>query len=202
MNFIAPLVLSILIHLGIVISFSNIFSINFDQFNIESRKPIAAYLILEQPKIKKIETTYFNQKKESLFEEEEKLKPVISDAALALKQIENLRETKIPISQDQQKVLAQSDLEKFSFIIKTQVLQNWKRPKNLNLNLKTEIQINMVPTGEILSAKLLKSSGNQIFDESAISAIKKVNNFEGLNMPMSIFDRHFREFVLIFSPEK
>lgn len=201
MNFIAPLVLSILIHLGIVISFSNIFSINFDQFNIESRKPIAAYLILEQPKIKKIETTYFNQKKESLFEEEEKLKPVISDAALALKQIEKLRETKIPISQDQQKVLAQSDLEKFSFIIKTQVLQNWKRPKNLNLNLKTEIQINMVPTGEILSAKLLKSSGNQIFDESAISAIKKVNNFEGLNMPMSIFDRHFREFVLIFSPE-
>ena len=201
MNFIAPLVLSILIHLGIVISFSNIFSINFDQFNIESRKPIAAYLILEQPKIKKIEPTYFNQKKESLFEEEEKLKPVISDAALALKQIEKLRETKIPISQDQQKVLAQSDLEKFSFIIKTQVLQNWKRPKNLNLNLKTEIQINLVPTGEILSAKLLKSSGNQIFDESAISAIKKVNNFEGLNMPMSIFDRHFREFILIFSPE-
>ena len=201
MNFIAPLVLSILIHLGIVISFSNIFSINFDQFNIESRKPIAAYLILEQPKIKKIETTHFNQKKESLFEEEEKLKPVISDAALALKQIEKLRETKIPISQDQQKVLAQSDLEKFSFIIKTQVLQNWKRPKNFNLNLKTEIQINLVPTGEILSAKLLKSSGNQIFDESAISAIKKVNNFEGLNMPMSIFDRHFREFVLIFSPE-
>ena len=201
MNFIAPLVLSILIHLGIVISFSNIFSINFDQFNIESRKPIAAYLILEQPKIKKIETTYFNQKKESLFEEEEKLKPVISDAALALKQIEKLRETKIPISQDQQKVLAQSDLEKFSFIIKTQVLQNWKRPKNFNLNLKTEIQINLVPTGEILSAKLLKSSGNKIFDESAISAIKKVNNFEGLNMPMSIFDRHFREFVLIFSPE-
>ena len=201
MNFIAPLVLSILIHLGIVISFSNIFSINFDQFNIESRKPIAAYLILEQPKIKKIETTYFNQKKQSLFEEEEKLKPVISDAALALKQIEKLRETKIPISQDQQKVLAQSDLEKFSFIIKTQVLQNWKRPKNFNLNLKTEIQINLVPTGEILSAKLLKSSGNQIFDESAISAIKKVNNFEGLNMPMSIFDRHFREFVLIFSPE-
>ena len=201
MNFIAPLVLSLLIHLGIVISFSNIFSINFDQFNIESRKPIAAYLILEQPKIKKIETTYFNQEKESLFEEEEKLKPVISDAALALKQIEKLRETKIPISQDQQKVLAQSDLEKFSFIIKTQVLQNWKRPKNFNLNLKTEIQINLVPTGEILSAKLLKSSGNQIFDESAISAIKKVNNFEGLNMPMSIFDRHFREFVLIFSPE-
>jgi len=201
MNFIAPLVLSILIHLGIVISFSNIFSINFDQFNIESRKPIAAYLILEQPKIKKIETTYFNQKKESLFEEEEKLKPVISDAALALKQIEKFRETKIPISQDKQKVLAQSDLEKFSFIIKTQVLQNWKRPKNFNLNLKTEIQINLVPTGEILSAKLLKSSGNQIFDESAISAIKKVNNFEGLNMPMSIFDRHFREFVLIFSPE-
>ena len=88
-------------------------------------------------------------------------------------------------------------------MIKNQVLENWNRPSkiNLNLNLKTEIEITLVPTGEILSATLVKGSGNDIFDESALRAILKVNSFEGLNMQMNLFDEHFRNFVLIFSPE-
>ena len=49
-NYFTPLTLSILIHLGIIFSFSNIFNINFDQFNIESSKPIAAYIIFEEKK--------------------------------------------------------------------------------------------------------------------------------------------------------
>ena len=201
MNYLAPLTLSIFIHFGIVISFSNILSINFDQFDIDSKKPISAYLVFEQPSIKKTKTSFKEQKIESSISKEKKEKLVLSDAAYALREIDKLKETKILNKQEQQKVLPQSDLEKYSFIIKQQVLQNWKRPSNLNLNLKTEIQINLVPTGEILSTKLLKSSGNKVFDESAMSAISRVDNFEGLNMPMSFFDKHFREFILIFSPE-
>ena len=74
------------------------------------------------------------------------------------------------------------------------------RDKNLNSNLKTEIQINLVPTGEIISSTIIKGSGNKIFDDSALSAVLKVRSFEGLNMQMNLFDQHFREFILIFSP--
>jgi len=58
----------------------------------------------------------------------------------------------------------------------------------------------LVPTGEILSAKIIKGSGNQVFDDSALVAISRINNFEGLNMQTKLFDEHFRTFILIFSP--
>ena len=96
--------------------------------------------------------------------------------------------------------VSQSDVERYSYVIKKQVMANWKRPKNLNSNLKTEIQINLVPTGEIISSTIIKGSGNKTFDDSALSAVLKVRSFDGLNMQMNLFDQHFREFILIFSP--
>jgi colicin import membrane protein len=86
-------------------------------------------------------------------------------------------------------------------MIKSQVMENWKRPTNLSSNLKTEIQITLVPTGEILSSKIINSSGNRAFDDSALTAISKLKSFDGLNMQMNLFDQHFRKFILIFSPE-
>ena len=80
-------------------------------------------------------------------------------------------------------------------------MDNWKRPSNLNLNLKTEIEIILVPTGEIISSTIIRGSGNDIFDESALRAISRVKSFEGLNMQMNLFDEHFRNFILIFRPE-
>ena len=44
-------------------------------------------------------------------------------------------------------------------------------------------------------------SGNEVFDESAINAISRLANFEGLNIPIYLFDEHFRKFTLIFTPE-
>ena len=48
MNYTSPLILSVFIHLGIGLSFSNFFNIDFDIFNIESAKPISAYVIFEK----------------------------------------------------------------------------------------------------------------------------------------------------------
>ena len=48
MNYFAPLLLSLFIHLGIGLSFSNILKIDFDSFNIDSKKPITAFVIFEE----------------------------------------------------------------------------------------------------------------------------------------------------------
>ena len=50
MNFISPLVLSLFIHFGLVLSFSNLLKIDFYSYNIEAKKPIQAYLITEKRK--------------------------------------------------------------------------------------------------------------------------------------------------------
>ncbi len=200
-NYFTPLTLSILIHLGIIFSFSNIFNINFDQFNIESSKPIAAYIIFEEKKtipIKKIQLNNTTNQEQVLSIKTERIE--VSSAASLIEEIEAI-ENKINYNAQINLDLSSSDIEKFSSIIKQQVMENWKRPKNLNLKLKTEIQINLVPTGEILSATLIKGSGNKAFDESAMSAIYKVKTFEGLSMQMRLFDQHFRKFILVFRPE-
>ena len=49
-NYFAPFCLSLLIHFGIILSFSDFFNINFDQFNIQSSKPVAAYIVFEEKK--------------------------------------------------------------------------------------------------------------------------------------------------------
>lgn len=200
-NYFTPLTLSILIHLGIIFSFSNTFNINFDQFNIESSKPIAAYIIFEEKKtipIKKIQLNNTINQEQVLSIKTERIE--VSSAASLIEEIEAI-DNKINYNAQINLDLSSSDIEKFSSIIKQQVMENWKRPKNLNLKLKTEIQINLVPTGEILSATLIKGSGNKAFDESAMSAIYKVKTFEGLSMQMRLFDQHFRKFVLVFKPE-
>ena len=200
-NYFAPLCLSLLIHFGIVLSFSDFFNINFDQFNIQSSKPISAYIIFEEKKkIRKnpIKLSEVNQKKEKKVEKQD---IEISNSASILEEIQQLEETRLVDVKEIDKNLIRMDVEKYSYLIQRQVRENWKRPKNINKSLKTEIQINLVPTGEILSASVIKSSGNKSFDESAMSAILKVKSFEGLTMQMQLFDQHFRKFTLVFTPE-
>ena len=202
MNFLSPLMLSVFIHFGLIFSLSNSFKIDFDVFNIEAKKPIQAYIIIEKEKenqkkifIPKGKNKQINKNNESVSKKIE-----ISDINFEIEQISKL-EIKDEVKNNDNNIVSQTDLEIFSSMIKSQVMENWKRPTNLSSNLKTEIQITLVPTGEILSSKIINSSGNRAFDDSALTAISKLKSFDGLNMQMNLFDQHFRKFILIFSPE-
>ena len=202
MNFLSPLMLSIFVHFGLIFSLTNSFKIDFDVFNIEAKKPIQAYVIIEKEKenqkkifIPKGKNKQINKNNESVSKKIE-----ISDINFEIEQISKL-EIKDEVKNNDNNIASQTDLEIFSSMIKSQVMENWKRPTNLSSNLKTEIQITLVPTGEILSSKIINSSGNRAFDDSALTAISRLKSFDGLNMQMNLFDQHFRKFILIFSPE-
>ena len=201
-NYFTPFCLSLLIHFGIILSFSDFFNINFDQFNIQSSKPVAAYIVFEEKKKTTNNQVQINQVNKKIKEKKPENQSIeISRPSSILQEIQQLQDTMVRDNTDKDKDLLQTDIEKYSYMIKRQVKENWKRPNNLNINLKTEIQLNLVPTGEILSATIIKGSGNRAFDESAMSAILKVKSFEGLTMQMKLFDQHFRKFILIFTPE-
>ena len=202
MNFLSPLMLSIFVHFGLIFSLTNSFKIDFDVFNIEAKKPMQAYVIIEKEKenqkkifIPKGKNKQINKNNESVSKKIE-----ISDINFEIEQISKL-EIKDKVTNNDNNIVSQTDLEIFSSMIKSQVMENWKRPTNLSSNLKTEIQITLVPTGEILSSKIINSSGNKAFDDSALTAISRLKSFDGLNMQMNLFDQHFRKFILIFSPE-
>lgn len=86
--------------------------------------------------------------------------------------------------------------------IAQRVIQNWSRPPSARNGMQSILLIRLVPTGRIVSVDILKGSGNAAFDLSAVQAVKKVEQFDEVkDMPLEVFERHYREFEFNFNPQ-
>ena len=200
MNYLAPLSLSCFIHLGLILSFSNLFNIDMESLSLYELDPIPAYIVYEKPK-KQIKNKRVSIPKEvkSVIQEKKK-KIAISEPSIALREI--TKASQIPIVNSDRDIInfSESEISKYSSIIKQQVMSQWKKPSAAKRDLTTEIRITLVPTGEIIKTKIIKGSGIKSFDDSALTAIASVGNFEDLQMPSNLFEAHFRQFILVFNP--
>ncbi len=86
-----------------------------------------------------------------------------------------------------------------SSLIKRKVNQNWNPPIAVNKGLVCTIRVDLIPSGDVMSVQVIKSSGNQLFDDSAERAVYKASP---LPVPQAadVFKK-FRRFSFIFSPE-
>ncbi|QGP42481.1 cell envelope integrity protein TolA [Piscirickettsia salmonis] len=64
----------------------------------------------------------------------------------------------------------QSEFEKYSGLIVTEISRHWNQA-NIDPSLNALIQVNVDVTGDILSVKIVKSSGNALFDRQAKLAV-------------------------------
>tara|TARA_B100001029_G_scaffold49139_1_gene39207 strand:- start:15 stop:620 length:606 start_codon:yes stop_codon:yes gene_type:complete len=200
MNYLAPLSLSFFIHIGLILSFSNIFSIDIKSLSLYEIDPIPAYIIYEKPK-KQIKKKILSIPKETLVEPKKKIeKIIISEPSIELEEISKSSQVQEKNFNKNVINFSQSDISKYSSIIKQQVMSQWKKPRVITTDLTTEIRITLVPTGEIVATKIIKGSGIKSFDDSAITAIARVGSFEELQMPSNLFEAHFRQFILVFNP--
>ena len=102
----------------------------------------------------------------------------------------------------QQAIKDEELAQSYSALIRKRIEQNWSRPLSAREDLETILRIQMIPTGEVINVTISKSSGNKIFDNSAIRAVKKVGQFDELRgMPTRIFENNFRQFQLKFKPQ-
>ncbi|MEH6516031.1 MAG: cell envelope integrity protein TolA [Halioglobus sp.] len=90
----------------------------------------------------------------------------------------------------------------YAGLIQRTVVNNWSRPPSARNGMEALLSIQLIPTGDIVSVTVLKSSGNGAFDRSAINAVEKAGSFPELkNLPIREFERTFRRFRLLFRPE-
>jgi colicin import membrane protein len=80
--------------------------------------------------------------------------------------------------------------------IRAKVRQNWILPQDLQGNPEAVFDVVQLPTGEVLSVKLAKSSGNPAYDAAVERAILKSSPLP-LPEPRSLFDRQLK---LTFRP--
>jgi len=90
----------------------------------------------------------------------------------------------------------------YSAYINDRLTGNWNRPPSARRGMEVELSIQLVPTGQVISVAIVKSSGNAAFDRSAEQAVHKAGRFEKLQeLPPRVFEQYFRKLSLVFRPE-
>ena len=73
----------------------------------------------------------------------------------------------------------------------------WIKPKNIPQGLIANLRLTIRPSGRIIKADLIKSSGNIRFDNSALQAVVGLKKFNFSNsISKSLFERNFKRFLL------
>ncbi|MDV6319271.1 cell envelope integrity protein TolA, partial [Chromohalobacter sp. HP20-39] len=89
----------------------------------------------------------------------------------------------------------------FKNLVRRYVEQSWNLPSSISSDLRAIVQIQLLPTGELVSATIIQSSGNATFDRSALNAVEKASPFREMSRLEASVRDQFREFNLDFNPE-
>lgn len=113
--------------------------------------------------------------------------------------------------QQQELAAAQAQAEQDAQVTSTytgriyqQISRAWSRPMELQImdltGRETVVQVSLLPTGELLSAEIISSSGIAALDQSAIRAVQRVRRYQ-VPDDINLFNRNFRSFRFRFKPE-
>ena len=104
-------------------------------------------------------------------------------------------ETEIEISKEQK------EISMYAQQIISTIENAWIKPKNIPAGLIANIRLTIRPSGRIIKADLIKSSGNIRFDNSALQAVRRVETFNFFNsIPKSLFEKEFQKISISFNP--
>lgn len=94
---------------------------------------------------------------------------------------------------------AQGEVNRYVEIIKQKVTRNWLKPGTTISGLSCVVMVNLIPGGDVLSVRIIKSSGDPVFDRSVETAVLKASPLP-LPPDAALFER-FRELKFVFNPE-
>ena len=163
----------------------NAIPIEFVTFPIEKENNLKKIENIKNESIEKniqkkelIEDLKVDKKKQLNFDSKRKLEDQIAETKL----LKERREVQITIA-----------------LIQDRINSIWKKPSLGNKNIQSEFVINLAPSGEILSFDLISSSGDKVFDESALAALSSISFItEVIGLDRKYFERNFRSFNLVF----
>lgn len=93
-----------------------------------------------------------------------------------------------------------SEVDTYSALISQTVRRYWNRPPSARNGMQVKLKIRLLPGGELNSVSISRSSGNAAFDRAAVNAVERAGNFT-VPADSEIFNKHFREFSMLFNPE-
>jgi len=80
------------------------------------------------------------------------------------------------------------------------IVSLWSRPPSARNGMEAVLRVNLVPTGEVVDVVVARSSGNDAFDRSALTAVERAERFQVPSESL-LFEKNFRSFTVLFRPE-
>ena len=165
---------------------------------------------LEQERLKKLEEA---KRRETLIKKQQEEKEKAKKAEEDKKRQEQKRLQQQRLDQEFEDMLAEEDLilqeeefatEAMSYAaaIHERIANKFSKPPSTKKGTEATIAIQLVPTGRVVSANIIKTSGNIAFDRAARQAVLDAEEFPELKgMNPLLFEREFRNFTVVFKPE-
>jgi colicin import membrane protein len=95
----------------------------------------------------------------------------------------------------------QTEIDKYMNLIENKIYQNWVMPPSTNSGLVCELLVQLLPTGDVINIELSKSSGDPVYDQSVIAAVRKASPLPVPSGDSGLFDE-FRELHLPVRADK
>lgn len=84
--------------------------------------------------------------------------------------------------------------------IQAKVNNSWIRPISSAKGLRCTVRVKLLPSGDVMEATIIKSSGDRVFDRSAENAVLKATPLP-VPKDRALFAKKFRTFTFVFKPE-
>jgi colicin import membrane protein len=120
-------------------------------------------------------------------------------AAEAARQREAEQALQAQLAEEQAQARAEHALSGYIPQIQNKIQRNWLRPAGSAGGLSCLIRVKLIPGGEVVDAKVVRSSGDPLFDRSVETAVLKASP---LPMPAdATMFKYFREIDFNFNPD-
>ena len=84
----------------------------------------------------------------------------------------------------------------------SRITRSWRRPVGFKGGLEVYLQVGLASNGELVDVRIANSSGDALFDRSALTAVKRAAPFgEVTQFDTTIFEEKFKSLTVRFFPE-
>ena len=90
-------------------------------------------------------------------------------------------------------------VDKYMAIIQQNVQRRWLQPPGSAQGLRCEVEVRLIPGGDVVAVRVVRSSGNAAFDRSVEAAVRKASPLDVPSEP-ALFER-FRQINFVFDPK-
>lgn len=89
----------------------------------------------------------------------------------------------------------------FDDLIRLRAAEGWTRPPSARNNMSVQLQVNMLPDGTITGVSVARSSGDVLFDNSAVAAVRNIGRLTEMQGLSPQDFQPYRSFKMTFTPE-